>query len=393
MAKALPPRPNLEWLRKTAKQALAAMRKRTPEARLANAQLRLARDYGFSSWRALKAHVDQLPASRDASQPDDPTVAAFLHAVGIGEARQVRAALAATPAIVNAVGPHPFWGGRVQALHLSIDTARRDMFDLLLGAGADVNGTNDGYEHWSPLMLTVHWNRPDMQQELLRRGAKVGLFEALLFADDERVERMLRIGRAALPAAAPGGGSLLALARTPFAIDRLLELGASTDRKDMWDSTPIGSLSRLGARGQPLVRHLIARGLRAAPVEFARLGDRAALQALMEQDPSIVKQDDVLVGAAEFGHLELVRWLLQRGANPSARSSQGSRGTALHGAAWEGNLELAKVLVAAGADLNAHDLEHRATPAQFARVAVDVTNNPQCGVVATYLEEVMRTGR
>jgi ankyrin repeat protein len=128
-------------------------------------------------------------------------------------------------------------------------------------------------------------------------------------------------------------------------------------------------------------------------VEFARLGDRAALQALMEQDPSIVKQDDVLVGAAEFGHLELVRWLLQRGANPSARSSQGSRGTALHGAAWEGNLELAKVLVAAGADVNAHDLEHRGTPAQFARVAVDVTNNPQCGEVAVYLEEVMRTGR
>ena len=55
--------------------------------------------------------------------------------------------------MVNAVGPHPFWGGRPQPLHVAIETKRRDMFDLLLGAGADVNGTNDEYDHWSPLML------------------------------------------------------------------------------------------------------------------------------------------------------------------------------------------------------------------------------------------------
>ena len=40
----------------------------------------------------------------------------------------------------------------------------------------------------------------------------------------------------------------------------------------------------------------------------------------------------------DFGHLELVKWLLERGANPNARSGIGSQGTALHSAAWEGNL-------------------------------------------------------
>lgn len=383
MAQALPSRPNLDWLRKTAKQALAELRLQNPQTRLADAQLRVARDFGFSSWRSLKAHVD---ARRDTGPFDDASVAAFLHAVGTGDAPRVAATLAATPDMVNAVGPHPFWGGRLQALHVSIDTTRRDMFDRLLAAGADVNGFNDGYENWSPLMLTINWRRPDMQQELLRRGARVGLFEALLSGDDSGVERLLRPGRSALAGRIPGGGSPLALARTTFAIDRLIELGASCDKRDMWDATPIEALSRLGAPGQPLVRHLIARGLRAAPVEYARLGDRAALERIAAEDPSIVRQDDVLVSAAEFGHLELVRWLLSLGASPSARSSRGSQGTALHGAAWEGNLELAKLLVEAGADVRALDREHHGTPAQFARVAVDVTNNPRCVEVANYLE-------
>jgi ankyrin repeat protein len=75
---------------------------------------------------------------------------------------------------------HPFWGGRPQPLHVAIETKRRDLFDLLLEAGADVNGTNDEYDHWSPLMLARDSEREDMRDELIRRGARVGLMEALL---------------------------------------------------------------------------------------------------------------------------------------------------------------------------------------------------------------------
>ncbi|HEX6864364.1 MAG TPA: ankyrin repeat domain-containing protein, partial [Thermoanaerobaculia bacterium] len=56
----LPDSPNLDWLRKQAKRRLDALRQANPGARLAHAQLDLAREYGFSSWRALKAHVDSL---------------------------------------------------------------------------------------------------------------------------------------------------------------------------------------------------------------------------------------------------------------------------------------------------------------------------------------------
>ena len=56
----LPDAPSLEWLRKEAKRRLEELRRTDPGARLAAAQFDLAKQYGFSSWRALKAHVDSL---------------------------------------------------------------------------------------------------------------------------------------------------------------------------------------------------------------------------------------------------------------------------------------------------------------------------------------------
>src|SRR5262245_58738089 len=55
----LPARPNLEHLRNEAKQRLRDLRRADAEAKLASAQLLVARDYGFPSWRALKAAVDR----------------------------------------------------------------------------------------------------------------------------------------------------------------------------------------------------------------------------------------------------------------------------------------------------------------------------------------------
>lgn len=53
-------RPNLEWLRAQAKRRLRELRQQVPHAQLAHAQFDLAKDFGFASWRDLKAHVDSL---------------------------------------------------------------------------------------------------------------------------------------------------------------------------------------------------------------------------------------------------------------------------------------------------------------------------------------------
>ena len=226
-----------------------------------------------------------------------------------------------------------------------------------------------------------------MRDELLRRGARVGLMEALLFGDGARVEELLRSGKDALPPYPPNGGSILNFARTSFAIDRLLELGVSTDVKDRWGATPIESISRLGPPGQALVRHLIARGVSAAPEEYARLGDLQTLQTIVERDPRVARSDAVMMGAVDFGHRPLVEWLLARGGHVNARARAQSRHTALHSAAWNGDLPMARLLVDAGADVRARDEEHDGTPLDWARAAIEITNNPKCQEVAEYLSQ------
>ena len=67
MPQALPANPNLDWLKKTAKQRFADLRAGQPDARLHQAQLTIAHDYGFTSWRALKAHLDGIWGGRDAT--------------------------------------------------------------------------------------------------------------------------------------------------------------------------------------------------------------------------------------------------------------------------------------------------------------------------------------
>jgi hypothetical protein len=373
----LPERASLDWLKKTAKQNLEALRAADPRAKLADAQLALARAYGFPSWRALRAHVEspKMPGS-------DPIVGAFLRAVGDGEIEKVRAALDAAPQLANAVGPHPYWGGRPQPLHVAIETKRRDMFDLLLAAGADPSGRNEDYDHWSPLMLTFSRDQPEMRTTLIARGAHIGLAEALLMQDDARVAALLNDG---LPGVAPNDGSLLAFARTPFAIDRLLELGASPTQKDRWGATPIEAMSRAGAEGPELVRHLMLRGVVPSAREFARLGDRDALIMLIAADSAVARDDAVLMAAVDFGHHALVRWLLEQGANANARAEAQAGQTALHSAAWNGDLEMARLLVEAGADAPALDRQYDNTPRGWAETAATVTNNPKCAEVAAWL--------
>lgn len=312
----------------------------------------------------------------------DAEAAAFLRAVGEGGIDTVRAMLAAEPALVDAVGPHPYWGGRPQGLHVAVETKRWDMFILLLDAGADPNGRNGEYDLWSPLMIALQRGHAEMRDELIRRGARIGLVEALLLKDDAAVDVLLAGG---LPAMVPNQGSILAFARTPYAIDRLLELGAPIDKKDRWGTTPVEAMSRAGEDGGTLVRHMTARGVVPDPQAFARLGDREMLAALAETDPEVARRDAVLLAAVDGRRHDLARWLLAMGADANARAADRSRQTALHNAAWNGDLDMVRLLVEHGADLHARDAEHNATPRGWAETSVTITGNPSCADVAGWL--------
>lgn len=63
MHRPLPERPSLEYLKNEAKELLATLRTQTPEAKLAQAQHALARQYGFTSWPRLRHHVESATVS------------------------------------------------------------------------------------------------------------------------------------------------------------------------------------------------------------------------------------------------------------------------------------------------------------------------------------------
>jgi len=63
MPRRLPDHPNLEHLKRQAKDLLAELRRRTPAVQLTDAQHALAREYGFASWTKLKTHVESTKSS------------------------------------------------------------------------------------------------------------------------------------------------------------------------------------------------------------------------------------------------------------------------------------------------------------------------------------------
>jgi ankyrin repeat protein len=73
--------------------------------------------------------------------------------------------------------------------------------------------------------------------------------------------------------------------------------------------------------------------------------------------------------AAPYGHVEIVRMLLDAGEDPNRYNPIGghSHTTPLHQAAGAGNLEMVRLLVERGARLDLKDVLWRGTPADWAR--------------------------
>jgi hypothetical protein len=78
-ASELPERPSLEYLKRRAKERLGQLRQHDPRVQLARAQLEIAREYGFPSWRALKTEIDRRRA---------PTVVEFFEAAAGATSRR-----------------------------------------------------------------------------------------------------------------------------------------------------------------------------------------------------------------------------------------------------------------------------------------------------------------
>jgi hypothetical protein len=168
----LPVRASLEFLRKLAKDRLDALRRTDPNAQLADALLAVARDHGFSSWRALKAEVDRRNATN---------ATRFFDALQKGDVDTVRALLQEEPALIRARGPRH----NASALHFACGNL--EMARVLLDAGADPNDMGDnervGVIGWVTLIPEPGAIPMDVLSLLLERGARHHIFSAIATGD------------------------------------------------------------------------------------------------------------------------------------------------------------------------------------------------------------------
>ena len=102
-------------------------------------------------------------------------------------------------------------------------------------------------------------------------------------------------------------------------------------------------------------------------IATAMAGDHRALERLLASDPGLRERavercPDQLVRAAEQNSYDAVAVLIELGFDVNARS----RTAPLHEAAMRGNLDIIRLLLEHGADPNVRDLGYEATPAGWA---------------------------
>lgn len=168
----LPERPSLEFLKKLAKDRLRELRRANPQAKLADALLSVARDHGFSSWRALKAEVDRRLGDN---------VASFFAACTKGDVETMRTLLAADANLARAVATDRHYGawkyGGWTALHEAARHGPLDAVRMLLAHGADPNARDEG-DNTYPLHWAAARGHFEIMGALLDAGGDVNGFGA-----------------------------------------------------------------------------------------------------------------------------------------------------------------------------------------------------------------------
>jgi len=295
----LPERASLEYLKKLAKDRLKQLRHADPHTQLASAQLAIARDHGFSSWRALKAAVEQRQAKPPIS---------FFQACANGDLKVLSGLLANDSSLARASNPeeqYPGWTG----LHTAAKSGQLEVVKLLLRHGADPNACKAG-DNTYPL----HWAAAHRHQEVV---------QALLDA----------------------GGDV-------HGIGDLHELDAIG-----W-ATFYHDPAREPGHNPEVAALLVERGARHHIFSAISLGDRELIRDVVEQNPKAFERctsrfegrQTALHFAASLKRYEVLDLLIELGADLEAEDQNGNN--ALAAAMMRGDQEAIRRLHAAGAKGN-----------------------------------------
>ena len=348
MSTTLPERPNLDWYRKAAKKLLQTLRANSAEAKLADAQLTIARNTGFDSWKKLKAQIES------AAPPVNPAVA--IDAIQSRDLKKLKRWLNASPALANARNEH----GQ-PLLSIAVEEHAPAIVQLLLDAGADPTARYGRSAH-TPLSWAMTVGSFEAAQVLLKAGVKPDLFCAAGLNAIDALAHFFDADGYAIPGSSQTGSSR-------YDAGKLL-LAPPSDRMEL-ASDALYIAARNGHA--QAVRFLLSkkvdlefRGyMGGTPLHWAYFSSsREVIQLLLKAGADAEARDHVMHATPRaFAVCVPASWgimaALQRrlAADPGAVNLLDGRGTALHEAARAGQLASAKALLEAGADPSIRDAD------------------------------------
>jgi ankyrin repeat protein len=406
----LPDAPNLEWLRKQAKRRLGELRQANPAAKLADSQFDLAKQYGFSSWRALKAHVESLTVDGqlfDAAKNGNvdklatlldkfpeklqarnkPYEHTLLHVAAFAGHLSAVDLLLKRGLDVNAREK----GDNTYAMHWAAAAGHLDVVRRLADAGGDVVGHGDDHELeiigwatcWDGGDDTAHRAVVDL---LLSRGARHHIFSAIAMNLADEVRRIVARDPSALNRRmSRNENNQLPLhfavrMNRPEMVTRLLELGADPLAVDgagmpaaIYAKSPdidrrVNEAIRAMTSAELISAERGQRPPRAGTMDLVAtlaLGDWLTAERLVRENPELIERGRATGGVlhlmAKRGSVAAVQWLLEHGADPNTRWAHWDADvTPLHLAILQDHADVVRLLLANGADPSIRDSKHDA---------------------------------
>src|SRR5579872_566329 len=294
------------------------------EFKLSEAQFTIAREYGFPSWTRLKQHIERPTIMDRLELPHHERIqnALFREAVNLLDAG-------------NSTGLRAFLRKHPQLIHERVEFEGGNYFR-------------------NPTLLEFIAENPS------RRG--------------QLPANIVEIAKVILDAGTSAGTSNESLNETLMLIST-----GSVARESGMQGPLINLLCDCGAdpnsAAHPAALHgefealkaLIERGARIDLPVAAALGRTQDAHSLLESS-SAAHRHLALSLAADFGHVEIVRLLLDAGEDPNRYNPVGghSHTTPLHQAAAKGHDDVVQLLIERGARTDLKDILWHATPAEWA---------------------------
>jgi len=299
---------------------------------LLDAQLAIARFYDFESWPRLAEYVEAVTQEGSPVSQFESAVEAVIN----GDISALATLLREHPELVRARS--------TRVTHFDPPVHRATLLHYIGANGIE------GYREKTPP------NAVEVAKMLLESGAEVDALADMYGGQHTTMSMLVSSGH---PAKA---GLQVAL------VDTLIDFGAAVEPRGTGDWTsPL--MTALAFGYHDAAEALVRRG--------ARVGNIAAAAGLGRVDtarellPTSSSQDRhrALALAAQQGHEDIVRMLLDAGEDPDRYNPKGnhSHSTPLHQAVWSGRDAVVRLLVERGARLDIKDTIYEGTPLGWAR--------------------------